>query len=182
MTGWILLGVVVALVLGLVVLAHGLTTWRRRVDAAWTQIEVQLRRRHELVPAVIEVAARHAGSERDLLERLARARTAALDARGVAEQAGAERALGAALASLSTSVAARPDLEADQGFLSLQEELSGIEGRVAYARRFYNDTVASYNARIRSFPSLLLARPLRLGARERFEVDDGSREPAVVSS
>ncbi len=182
MTGWILLGIVVALALalGVVVLYNGLVTRRNRIEAAWAQIDVQLRRRSELIPNLVETVKGYVTHERETLEAVTRARAAAIDAGGVAEQARAENAVTTALKSLFAVAEAYPDLKANQGFLSLQEELSGTEGRIAYARQFYNDTVLGYNTRIQSFPSLLIARLLRFKEREYFEADDTSRGPVQV--
>ncbi len=180
MTGWILLGIVVALALGVVVLYNGLVTLRNRIEAAWAQIDVQLRRRSELIPNLVETVKGYVTHERETLEAVTRARAAAIGGGGVAEQARAENAVTTALKSLFAVAEAYPDLKANQGFLSLQEELSGTEGRIAYARQFYNDTVLSYNTRIQSFPSLLVARLPPFKEREYFEADDTSRGPVQV--
>jgi LemA protein len=180
MTGWILLGVVVALGLGLVVLYNGLVKRRNRIEAAWAQIDVQLRRRHDLIPNLVETVQGYATHEGDTLEAVTRARAAAIVTGGVAEQARAENVITTALRSLFGVAEAYPDLKANQGFLALQEELSGTEGRIAYARQFYNDTVLDYNNRLQSFPSLLVAGPLRFREREYFEADDAARGPVQV--
>ncbi len=180
MTGWILLAILVAVGLYVAVLYNGLITRRNRIEAAWAQIDVQLKRRHDLIPNLVETVQGYATHERDTLDAVTRARAAAIDAGSVAEQARAENVVTTALRSLFAVAEAYPELKANQAFLSLQEELSATEGRVAYARQFYNDTVLDYNTRIQSFPSLVIARPLHFREREYFEADDASRGPVQV--
>ncbi len=180
MTAWILLAIVVVLGLGAVVVYNGLVKRGNRIEAAWSQIDVQLRRRGDLIPNLVETVQGCAGRERESLEALTKAHAAANEAGGVAEQARAEAAVTTALTSLFAVAEAYPDLKANRSFLSLQEELSATEGRIAYARQFYNDTVLDYNTRVQSFPSLAIARPLRFREREYFEADDASRGPVQV--
>ncbi len=180
MTGWILLGLLVALGLVVAMLYNGLVKRRNRIEAAWVQIDVQRRRRSDLIPTLVETVQGYATHENKTLDTVTRARAAALEAGGVAEQSRAENNLTTALKSLFAMAEAYPDLKADQGFLSLQEELSGTEGRIGYARQFYNDTVRDYNTRIQSFPSLAVARTLRYREREYFEADDATRGPVQV--
>ncbi len=180
MLRWVLLGVVVVLVVYVVALYNGLIKLRNRIEAAWAQIDVQLRRRYDLIPNLVETVKGYASHERDVLEAVTRARAAAVDAGGPAEQARADNQVTSALKSLFAVSEAYPDLKANQGFLQLQEELSATEGRIAYARQFYNDTVLHYNTRIQSFPSLLLAGPLQFRPREYFEVDGTARGPVQV--
>ncbi|MBW3611996.1 MAG: LemA family protein [Actinobacteria bacterium] len=180
MTGWILLAILVAVGLYVAVLYNGLVTRRNRIEAAWAQIDVQLKRRHDLIPNLVETVQGYATHERDTLDAVTRARAAAIDAGSVAEQARAENVVTTALRSLFAVAEAYPELKANQAFLSLQEELSATEGRVAYARQFYNDTVLDYNTRIQSFPSLVIARLLDFREREYFEADDASRGPVQV--
>lgn len=180
MLRWVLVGLVVVLVISVVAIYNGLVKLRNRIEGAWAQIDVQLRRRYDLVPNLVETVKGYADHERDALEAVTRARAAAVDAGGPAEQAGADEALTSALRSLFAVSEAYPDLKANQGFLQLQEELSSTEGRIAYARQFYNDTVLRYNTKIQSFPSLLLAGPLQFRPREYFEVDGTARGPVQV--
>lgn len=180
MAGWMILGVVVLLGLAVVVLYNGLVKVRNRIESAWAQIDVQLRRRQDLIPNLVETVRGDATNEGQALEAVTRARSIAIGAGGVAEQARAEKVVSSALQSLFAVSEAYPELKADQGFLALQEELSGTEGRISYARQFYNDTVFRYNSKIESFPSLLVARPLQFRAREYFEADDTSRGPVQV--
>ncbi len=180
MAGWILLASVVLLCLYVLVLYNGLIKLRNSIENAWAQIEVQLRRRHDLIPNLVETVKGYAAHERDTLEAVTRARNAGVDAGGVAEQARAENVITSALKSLFALSEAYPDLKANQNFLTLQEELSGTEGRIAYARQFYNDSVFRYNTKIGSFPAMLIAGLLQFRTREYFEADGTSRGPVQV--
>lgn len=183
MTGWILLlGLLTALGLAAAaaVLHRGLVIRRRRAESAWAQVDGHLRCRCELIPKVVEAVRAYATSEHETLEAATRARAAAVEARGVVDQARAQDVVTVALRPLLSMAETRPDLLADQGNLSLQEELSATHGRIAYARRFYNATVAGHNARLRSFPARLVAGPLRVRAQERFEADVGPCGPVAV--
>ena len=178
---WIVLGLVVLVGLYLVVLYNGLVGLRNRIEAAWAQIDVQLKRRYDLIPNLVETVKGYATHERETLDSVTRARAAAESAAGPAEQAAAENVLTGALRSLIAVSEAYPQLRASENFGQLQEELSATEGRIAYARQYYNDAVQRYNTKIQSFPALLVAGPLRFTEREYFEADDGSRGPVNVS-
>jgi len=178
---WIVLGLVVLAVLYLVFLYNGLVRLRNRIEAAWAQIDVQLRRRYDLIPNLVETVKGYAAHERETLDSDTKARAAAESATGPADQAAKENVLTQSLKSLIAVSEAYPDLKANQNFLSLQEELSATEGRIAYARQYYNDTVQRYNTKIQSFPAVLLAGALRFQPREYFEADDTSRGPVNVS-
>ncbi|HET7488197.1 MAG TPA: LemA family protein [Acidimicrobiales bacterium] len=179
---------VVFVVLAVVVLAglyfvfqyNGLVKLRNRIEAAWSQIDVQLQRRYDLVPNLVETVKGYAAHEKQVFERVTTARTAAIDAKGVAEQAKAESGFTTALKSLFAVSEAYPELKANENFLALQEELTGTEGRIAYARQYYNDIVQSYNSRVQSFPSNLVANAFHFTQREYFEADDSSRPPVQV--
>jgi LemA protein len=123
----------------------------------------------------------YAAHERQTLEAVIQARNAAMSAQGPQQQAAAENMITGALKSLFALSEAYPDLKANQNFLNLQEELTGTEGRIAYARQFYNDTVYKYNTKIQTFPSVVIAGMLRFTEREYFEADDESRGPVRVS-
>ena len=178
---WILLGIVVLAGLYLMFLYNGLVRLRNRIEAAWAQIDVQLRRRYDLIPNLVETVKGYATHERETLDSVTRARAAAESATGPADQAQAENMLTQSLRSLFAVSEAYPDLKANQNFLALQEELSATEGRIAYARQYYNDAVQRYNTKIQSFPAVLLAGALRFQEREYFEADDDSRGPVNVS-
>ena len=178
---WILLGLVVLVGLYLVVLYNGLVGLRNRIEAAWAQIDVQLKRRYDLIPNLVETVKGYATHERATLDSVTRARAAAESAHGPAEQAAAENVLTGALRSLIAVSEDYPDLRASENFGQLQEELSATEGRIAYARQYYNDAVQRYNTKIQRFPAVILAGMLRFTEREYFEADDGSRGPVDVS-
>src|SRR3954447_13811185 len=177
----IVIGVLVVLfLLWLMVGYNGLVSRRNRVDGAWSQIDVQLKRRHDLIPNLVETVKGYAAHERQTFESVTNARANAINAQGVADQAQAENVITGALKSLFAVAEAYPELKANQNFLALQEELTATEGRIAYARQFYNDEVLKLNTRIQTFPTNVLANSFGFHAREYFEADDTSRGPVSV--
>jgi LemA protein len=176
----IAVAVAVLLLLYLVVTYNGLVRARNRVDNAWAQIDVQLRRRYDLIPNLVETVKGYATHERETFQRVTEARSRAINASGVGEQAQAENMITGALKSLFAVAEAYPDLEANENFLELQEELSGTEGRIAYARQFYNDSVLRLNTKIETFPTNIVANAFNFEQREYFEADDTSRGPVTV--
>jgi LemA protein len=177
----IVLAVVAILVIWLVVLYNGLVKLRNRIENAWAQIDVQLKRRYDLIPNLVETVKGYAAHERQTLEAVIQARNMAVNATGVQDQAQAENILSGALKSLFALSEAYPDLKANQNFLNLQEELTGTEGRIAYARQFYNDSVLRYNTKIQTFPAVVLAGMMNFSAREYFEAEPESRDTVEVS-
>jgi LemA protein len=177
---WIVLGIVVVVVLGLVWTFNRLVTLRTRVDNGWSQIDVQLRRRADLIPNLVETVKGYAAHERELFERVTEARARSLGASGVTDQADAENQVTAGLRQLLAVVEAYPDLKANQNFLALQEELIGTESKIAYARQFYNDQVMRLNTLIQSFPSSVVARAFGFDERPFFEIDEPTRGPVQV--
>jgi LemA protein len=172
---WIVLAlVVIAAIYGLVTY-NGLISMRNRIENAWAQIDVQLKRRYDLIPNLVETVKGYASHERETLEEVVQARNAAMAAQGPHDQAAAENMITGALKSVFALSEAYPDLKANQNFLNLQEELTGTEGRIAYARQFYNDSVYRYNTKIQSVPANLIAKQFSFAEREYFEVDDTSR-------
>ncbi len=159
---------------------NGLVTMRNRIENAWAQIDVQLRRRYDLIPNLVETVKGYATHERETLEGVTQARNMAVAADGVQQQAEAENMLTGALKSLFAVSEAYPDLKANQNFLELQEELTSTEGKIAYARQFFNDTVYKFNTKIQVFPSNIVAGAFNFDEREYFEADDGSRGPVTV--
>ena len=125
---------------------------RNRIENAWAQIDVQLQRRYDLIPNLVETVKGYAAHEKGVLEGVTAARADAMNAQGPADKAAADKCCTGALKSLFAVSEAYPDLKANQNFLALQEELSSTEGKVAYARQYYNDSVRSYNTSIQSFP------------------------------
>lgn len=181
MAPWIAVAVL-AVVLGWAVWTYNrLVTLRNRVDEGWSQIDVQLRRRYDLIPNLVSTVQGYAAHEREVFERVTLARSAALDASGVAGQASAENALTSGLRSLLGVVEAYPELRADANFLALQEELTATESKIAYARQYYNDQVRLLNTKVQSFPSVIVARAAGIGEREFFAIDDpDARDPVSV--
>jgi LemA protein len=176
----IILVIVVLVGLYAVVSYNGLVSLRNRIENAWAQIDVQLKRRYDLIPNLVETVKGYASHERETLDAVIEARNAGMNASGPHDQAEAENQITGALKSLFALSEAYPDLKANQNFAQLQEELTGTEGRIAYARQFYNDTVYRYNTKIQSFPSNVLANAFRFSEREYFEADDESRGPTQV--
>jgi LemA protein len=174
----IILGVLVVLVLWFVSIYNGLVHLRNFVDNAWAQIDVQLKRRHDLVPNLIETVKGYMSHERDTLEAITKARTAAMGAHGPAEAGQAEAALSGALRGLMVNVERYPDLKASANFLSLQEELSSTENKISFARQAYNDSVTRYNSRIQTIPANLVAGPAGFTARDLFELTDAAERAA----
>ena len=177
---WILVALVALLVLGAVWTFNRLVSLRTRVENGWSQIDVQLRRRHDLIPNLVETVQGYAAHERELFETIAVARTQAINAKGVGEQAQAENAITAGVRQLLAVAENYPDLKASQNFLALQEELTGTESKIAYARQFYNDQVMRLNATIGKFPSNLIANAFHFEPREFFEIDEPVRGPVQV--
>jgi LemA protein len=177
---WIILGVVVLVAIYLLVTYNGLVSMRNRIENAWAQIDVQLKRRYDLIPNLVETVKGYASHERETLEAVIQARNMAMAAQGPQDQAAAENMITGALKSIFALSEAYPDLKANVNFLNLQEELTGTEGRIAYARQFYNDTVYRYNTKIQSFPAVVLAGALKFTEREYFEAEEGAREAPRV--
>ena len=177
---WVVLGIVVVLALAVVWIYNRLVTLRTRVDNGWSQIDVQLRRRADLIPNLVETVKGYAAHERELFERVTEARARSLGATGVADQANAENQVSAGLRQLLAVVENYPDLKANQNFLALQEELIGTESKIAYARQFYNDQVMRLNTLLQSFPSSIVARAFGFQERPFFEIEEGTRGPVQV--
>lgn len=166
--------VAVLLALYLVLAYNGLVRARNRVDNARSQIEVQQKRRYDLVPNLVETVKGYAAHERETLEAVTAARANAMNAQqtgSVRDQAQAENVLSGALKTLFALAEAYPDLKANQNFLNLQEELTATEDRIAYARQFFNDSVLSYNNAIQTFPRNLLAGMFKFEQREFFDAE-----------
>jgi LemA protein len=172
----VIIAIIVLAVIVFIVLYNGLVQLRNRIDNAWSQIDVQLQRRHDLIPNLVETVKGYAAHERGTLEAVVEARNQAIAAQGPAQQAQAENVLSGALRQLFALSEAYPDLKANQNFLNLQEELTSSEDRVAYARQFYNDSVLKYNNKIQSIPSNVIAGMFSFSQREYFEVESAARE------
>lgn len=157
-----------------------LITLRNRVDNAWSQIDVQLKRRYDLIPNLVETVKGYASHESGVFEAVTKARSAAINATGIEQQGQAENMLSGALKSLFAVAEAYPDLKANTGFLDLQAQLAEAENKIAYARQFYNDSVMSFNTAIQSFPNNILAGIFSFTAREYFEVEAAAAEVPQV--
>jgi LemA protein len=180
MVWWIALGLIGILLVYIVYAFNRLVRLRTRADNGWSQIDVQLRRRYDLIPNLVRTVQGYAEHERDLFEHVTEARARAMGATGVADQASAENAVTAGLRQLLAVVENYPDLKANQNFLTLQEELTGTESKIAYARQFYNDQVMRLNTAIGTFPSNAIAKTFRFAPREFFDIDDPARGPVTV--
>ena len=171
-----------AVVIGWVILTYnGLVSLRNQLKNAWAQIDVQLKRRYDLIPNLVETVKDYMQYEQDVLTQVTQARAGAIAAQGPAEQARAENQLTAALRQLFAVVENYPQLKANENVMRLQEELTSTENRIAFARQFYNDTVMRFNTRIQQFPVNLIAGMLGFTAAEFFETgDEAEREPVKV--
>ncbi|GAG80254.1 unnamed protein product [marine sediment metagenome] len=170
----------IALVLALVVFAglffvgiyNSLIRLRNRVKNAWSQIDVQLKRRHDLIPNLIETAKGYMKHERETLENITKARSQAMGAQGVGDKSKAEGALSGAMGKFFLVVENYPDLKANQNFLSLQEELTSTENKIGFARQGYNDQVLFFNNKIQVFPSNMVAGMFSFKTEEFFEIEE----------
>ena len=176
-TGWIILGVIVALVLWAITIYNGLVALRQRANQAFADIDVQLKQRHDLIPNLVETVKGYAGHERGTLEAVIKARQTAVAAPSIDQKVQAENALSGTLRQLFALSESYPDLKANQNFQQLQSELSDIENKLAAARRFFNNAVQEYNTGIQNFPAVLIAGPL--GFREHAFFDLGETRAQV---
>lgn len=178
---WIVIGIIVLAVLWLIGLYNSLVHLKNRTDEAWSDIDVQLKRRYDLIPNVVETVKGYATHEREAFENVTKARAAAMGAQGPESKAQAENMLSGALKSLFAVAEAYPDLKASQNFAKLQDELSDTENKIQAARRFYNANVRDLNTRIQQFPTNIFAGQLGFTKREFFELgNEAAREPVAV--
>ena len=180
MAVWIVVGIVALIVIVLIVIYNRLVKLRNRIEAAWSQIDVQLKRRYDLIPNLVETVRGYAQHERETFEAVTRARQQAQAANGVEEQAAAENMLTSALRQLFAVAEAYPDLKANQNFLALQEELTGTEGRIAFSRQFYNEQVLAYDNAREVFPTSMVAGMFNFEPKPYFEAEEASREAVRV--
>ena len=182
MAAWIFLGIVVLAVLFFVGAYNSLVGLRNRVKNAWSQIDVQLKRRHDLIPNLVETAKGYMSHERETLTAITEARSRAMGASTVAEKGAAETQLTQALSRFLVSVENYPDLKANQNFLALQEELTSTENKIAFARQSYTDAVNFYNNKIEMFPSNVVAGMFNFRPETFFEIEEpAQREAPKVS-
>jgi LemA protein len=180
MEPWLIITLVVVglLVVVAILIYNGLVSKKVETENAWSQIDVQLKRRHDLIPNLVETVKGYATHERETLEKVIQARNAAVNAHGVAEQAQAENALTGTLKTLFAVSEAYPDLKANENFKSLQEELTATENRISFARQHYNDVVGQYNASLMRFPANIVGNMFGFRQVEFFQLD--AAEAAVV--
>jgi LemA protein len=174
-TGWIILGVIVVIVLWVVSVYNGLVAMGQRVSQAFADIDVQLRQRHDLIPNLVETVKGYAAHERGTLEAVVQARSAAMNAQGTQDKAAAETQLSGVLGRLIALGEAYPDLKANVNFQQLQAQLTDIENKLAAARRFFNNAVSEYNARIKQFPAAMFAASFGFAPRPFFDLGDERR-------
>ena len=173
---WIIIGLIVLFVLWIIMIYNGLVALRQRVNQAFSDIDVQTKQRHDLIPNLVETVKGYAAHERGTLEAVVQARNAAVTAQagGVAAQAAAENVLSGALRQLFALSEAYPDLKANQNVLQLQEELTSTENKVGFARQLYNDTATQYNTKQATFPTLLVAGLAKAQPAELWEIEDAA--------
>jgi LemA protein len=182
MSFWIVVGVLVVIALWAITVYNGLVSGRNQAQTAWSQIDVQLKRRHDLIPNLVQVVKDAMGYEQETLTKVIQARNAAVAASGSPAQAGpAEAALTQATRGLFALVESYPQLKANDNVKQLQEELTTTENKIAFARQFYNDSVNAYNNRRQSFPAVLAAASLGFGPIELFSMPDTEREVPRVA-
>ncbi|VVB99429.1 LemA family protein [uncultured archaeon] len=178
--GYAVGGVVVIGGLWFIVSYNGLVTLKNQIENSWSQIDVQLKRRFDLIPNLMETVKGYAKHEKETFRMVTEARTAVTKAQGFAATAKAENVLSGALKSLFAVSEAYPELKANQNFMMLQEELSGIESKIAYTRQFYNDSVMTFNTRIDVFPDSIVAGMLSFKKKEYFEIAEAEKQNVKV--
>jgi LemA protein len=176
----IILVVIVLAILWVVMVYNSLVVRRNRTKEAWADIDVQLKRRYDLIPNLVEIVKGYAAHERELFEKVTEARTRAISAQGMKEKAGAENALSGTLKSLFAVAENYPDLKASVNFLELQRDLTDTEDKIQAARRFYNTNVMELNTKIESFPANTIAGAFGFKQMELFEIAEGEKEPVAV--
>jgi len=182
--GWVVLGIVILLVLYLVFVYNGLVSARNRTQEAWSEIDVELKRRHDLIPNLVNTVQGYMGHERGTLEAVTNARAAAVAAGATGDPTkigAAENMLSQSLRSLFAVSENYPDLKAISAFTNLQENLTATEDKIEFSRRFYNGNVRDYNIKLQSFPTVLVAGPLGFKPFGFFQADDGDRAVPQVS-
>lgn len=178
--------IIIALIIAIIIIAfvsmyNGLVTSRNRVKNAWAQIEVQLNRRADLIPNLVETVEGYAGHEKSVFEQVNKARAALMDAGSVAEKSEANNTLTQSLKSLFAIAESYPDLKANENFLSLQNQLAETEDKIAYSRQFYNDSVLMYNNKCQKVPTNIIAGIFGFKEEEYFKAPQGASEVPKVS-
>ncbi len=179
-TAWIVLGVVLFLILVVILIYNSLIRLRNQVENSWAQIDVQLKRRNDLIPNLVETVKGYAKHERGVLNEVTQARTSVMRAKSVEDKAEASNMLSSTLKSLFAVAENYPDLKANQNFLQLQEELSGTENKIAYSRQHYNDMVMRFNTKIQVFPNNVFAGMFSFTKRAMFETPEEEKKNVKV--
>ena len=174
--GNIILLIIIGIAVYLIAIYNKFVSLRAGIDAAWSDIDVQLKRRYDLIPALVDTVKGYKEYEADTLEKIIKARQVGLTAKSVDEKAAAANMLSGALGKLFALAEAYPDLKANENFLHLQEELSRLEETIQNARRYYNAIVRDYNAKLESFPDLFVAQKFNFEPREYFQLDESEAE------
>jgi LemA protein len=177
---WVILALAAIIAVWLVGTYNGLITLKNRTDEAWSDIDVQLKRRHDLIPNLVNAVKGYAGHETGTFEKVTAARTAAMQAQGTEAKGAAENQLSQTLKSIFALSEAYPDLKANQNFLQLQDELADTENKIQAARRFYNGNVRDFNTKTQVFPNNLVMNLLHFKAYEFFEADAAEKENVNV--
>lgn len=177
---WWAIGGIGLLIVVLITIYNQLVTLRQRIKNAWAQIEVQLKRRYDLIPNLVSTVKGYAAHEKETFEQVTRARNAAISAENVQEQAGAENMLSGALRQLFALAENYPELKANTNFMQLQEELTNTESKIAFSRQFYNDTVLKYNTTIQRFPAVMVAGMFGFLQELYFNLDDEAEARQAV--
>ena len=179
---YVVIAIVVLIILYVWSLYNGLVTGSTEVDEAWAQIDVQLKRRTDLIPNLVETVKGYAKHEKSVFENVTKARSALMSAQTISDKASANNALSATLKSLFAVAEAYPKLQANENFMQLQEELSGTESKIAYARQHYNDVVTEFNIKIQQFPGNMFARMFAFAKKDQFATStEAEREPVKVA-
>jgi len=178
---WIILIILAVAAVFVVGIYNGLVQLRNRCENSWAQVDVQLRRRYDLIPNLVETVKGYAQHEKETFQKVTEARAQAINAGNVQEQGQAENMLTGALKSLFAVSENYPELKANQNFMMLQEELAGTESKIAYSRQFYNDTVMKFNTKQQVFPSNIIANMFNFQEKDYFEIEEPeAKEPVKV--
>lgn len=169
---YVVLGIIAVIIVSVIAMYNGLVRLKNRVEEAWSDIDVQLKRRHDLIPNIINTVKGYAKHERGTLEKVVELRNAAMQGGDTKERADAENALSATLKSIFALSENYPDLKANQNFIELQNELSDTENKIQSARRFYNTNVMELNTKIETIPTNIIANIFKFGKKDLFELDD----------
>jgi LemA protein len=177
---WILIGILILVVLWFIATYNSFINLKNRVENAWAQIDVQLKRRYDLIPNLVETVKGYAAHEKEIFEKLGELRAKAMGATSVKDIGDANNQISATLKTLFAVAENYPELKANENFLKLQEELTNTENKIAFARQFYNDIVMQYNAKQQRIPDMFVARMMNLTPKEYYPVEEEARGPVKV--